>query len=98
MPTDERSLRAASMASRDGNPDSKFELSTPTSDNEDLEKRDPEKGDPQKEDLEKGIHQQRTDINPTDWNGPDDPENPQNWPAWIRYFHVVPPSVISFAA
>lgn len=98
MSTEERSLRAASMASRDGNPDSKFELSTPTSDNEDLEKRDPENGDPQKEDLEKGIHQQRTDINPNDWNGPDDPENPQNWPAWIRYFHVVPPSLISFAA
>ncbi|KIN05754.1 hypothetical protein OIDMADRAFT_154218 [Oidiodendron maius Zn] len=86
------------MASRDGNPDSKFELSTPTSDNEDLEKRDSEKGEPQKEDLEKGIHQQRADINPTDWNGPDDPENPQNWPAWIRYFHVVPPSLISFSA
>ena len=83
MSADESSLRAASVASHDTTPDSKVELSSPASDNDD---------------PEKGIEQQRTALNPTDWNGPDDPQNPQNWPAWIRYCHVVPPALISFTA
>lgn len=90
---DEKNFRTASIALHDGDTDSKLELSSPTRDMEHLEK-----GDAAKEDFEKAIHQQRAEVNLIDWNGPDDPECPQNWPAWIRYCHVVPPALISFAA
>ncbi|KAH6613083.1 MFS multidrug transporter-like protein [Boeremia exigua] len=33
-----------------------------------------------------------------EWNGPDDPDNPVNWPKWQRYWHIVPPAIISFTA
>ncbi|EUC50976.1 hypothetical protein COCMIDRAFT_80474 [Bipolaris oryzae ATCC 44560] len=39
-----------------------------------------------------------TTTNPLDWTGPDDPDNPVNWPKWKRYFHIVPPTIISFTA
>ncbi len=32
------------------------------------------------------------------WDGPNDPDNPINWPNWQRYWHIVPPAVISFTA
>lgn len=32
----------------------------------------------------------------TDWDGPDDPEDPMNWPEWIRLYQVIPPALISF--
>jgi hypothetical protein len=32
-----------------------------------------------------------------DWTGPDDPENPHNWPLWKRVWHTVPPAIIAFA-
>jgi hypothetical protein len=34
----------------------------------------------------------------SDWTGPDDRDNPQNWSAWIRLYHIIPPALISFAA
>ena len=46
--------------------------------------------------LEKGINPPVIPSNLTDWNGPDDPLNPQNWPSWKRHFHVLPPAIISF--
>jgi hypothetical protein len=27
--------------------------------------------------------------NVVDWDGPDDPQNPRNWPAWKRMIQVV---------
>lgn len=30
-----------------------------------------------------------------DWDGPDDPENPMNWPARKRYLHAVMVSSIA---
>jgi hypothetical protein len=33
-----------------------------------------------------------------DWTGPDDPENPQKWANWVRFYHIIPPALISFAA
>lgn len=83
MSEDDRSQRPASVASQDRVPYSKEETSVPTSDNED---------------PEKGKDQHNATLNPNDWNGPDDPENPLNWPVLIRYLHVVPPSIISFTA
>lgn len=39
-----------------------------------------------------------TMTSPLDWSRPDDPDNPVNWPNWKRYFHIVPPAIISFTA
>lgn len=33
-----------------------------------------------------------------EWDGPNDPDNPINWPKWQRRWHIVPPAVISFTA
>lgn len=33
-----------------------------------------------------------------DWDSPNDPGNPMNWPKWSRYWHVVPAALISFSA
>lgn len=32
---------------------------------------------------------QGTKNNLVDWDGPDDPQNPRNWPAWKRMTQVV---------
>lgn len=82
MSADEKSLEQASCPFPDRMLDSKEELSSPSD----------------HDDPEKGIERPTAALNPTDWNGPDDPENPLNWPAWIRYCHVVPPALISFTA
>lgn len=39
---------------------------------------------------------QRT-VTAQDWTGPDDPENPQNWPLWQRIYHTTIPSFYGFA-
>jgi hypothetical protein len=33
--------------------------------------------------------EQETKNNVVDWEGPDDPQNPRNWPAWKRLTQVV---------
>ncbi|RFU28742.1 hypothetical protein B7463_g7595, partial [Scytalidium lignicola] len=59
--------------------------------------RDPEKGDAGGD--ESGNRNQSLDNATivTDWNGPNDPENPLNWSRWKRVFHVLPPALISFS-
>jgi hypothetical protein len=47
--------------------------------------------DPEKDNTQQGLP-----PDPNDWNGPDDPENPMNWNKWIRYYHIIPPALISF--
>lgn len=42
----------------------------------------------------KGL--QRT-VTAQDWTGPDDPENPMNWPLWQRVYHTTIPGVFGFA-
>ena len=39
---------------------------------------------------------QRT-VTAQDWTGPDDPENPLNWPFWQRIYHTTVPSLFAFA-
>ncbi len=45
--------------------------------------------------------QETTDAPPpssvTDWDGPDDPDNPFNWPLWQRVYHVTTPGFFGFA-
>jgi len=36
-------------------------------------------------------------VTAQDWTGPDDPENPHNWPLWKRIWHAVPPGLFAFA-
>jgi hypothetical protein len=31
-----------------------------------------------------------------DWDGPDDPGNPYNWPVWQRVFHSAMPALYCF--
>ena len=31
-----------------------------------------------------------------DWDAPDDPENPYNWPLWQRIFHTAVPALYCF--
>lgn len=31
-----------------------------------------------------------------DWDGPDDPGNPHNWPKWKRIYHTIIPAAIAF--
>ncbi|KAI8931044.1 hypothetical protein NX059_012055 [Plenodomus lindquistii] len=33
----------------------------------------------------------------TDWNGPNDPDNPHNWPAWKSAYHIIIPALFGFA-
>jgi hypothetical protein len=40
------------------------------------------------------IHQV---VTAQDWTGPDDPENPHNWPLWKRIWHTIPPGLLAFA-
>lgn len=32
-----------------------------------------------------------------DWDGPDDPGNPHNWPLWQRVYHATTPGFFGFA-
>lgn len=50
------------------------------------------------EDLEKANPNPGTPTSATEWNGPDDPDNPLLWSLWKRTYHVFPPAVISFSA
>ena len=36
-------------------------------------------------------------VTAQDWIGPDDPENPHNWPLWKRIWHTVPPGLFAFS-
>ena len=36
-------------------------------------------------------------VTAQDWTGPDDPENPQNWPLWQRIYHTTIPALYGFA-
>ncbi|CAF9925029.1 MAG: hypothetical protein ALECFALPRED_002885 [Alectoria fallacina] len=36
-------------------------------------------------------------VTAQDWSGPDDPENPHNWPMWLRIYHTIAPGLFAFA-
>lgn len=48
---------------------------------------------PTKENEKQGIPQQQR---AGDWNGPDDPDNPESWPLGKKIFHTIVPSAIAF--
>lgn len=53
--------------------------------------------------LETAIAQEEKDVQSpptsslTDWNGPNDPDNPHNWPMWMRVYHATTPGLFGFA-
>jgi hypothetical protein len=51
----------------------------------------------QTQDLEKGPskHAHPTALN---WDGPDDPEDPHNWPFGKKLMHIIAPAMISLTA
>jgi hypothetical protein len=59
------------------------------------EDEDEEEGSvPRRHDLE-GAPVHRT-VTAQDWTGPNDPENPHNWPLWKRVWHTIPPALLAF--
>lgn len=63
-------------------------ISTRSANDEELGEKDKE--DENSED--EGPPQQRVD----DWDGPDDPENPHNWPMALRVYHSIIPALFGF--
>jgi hypothetical protein len=67
------------------------EMDSPITDGGDIEKA------PTERDLESG---QRTPaqrvMTAQDWTGPDDKENPHNWPMWLRIYHTAVPGLFAF--
>jgi hypothetical protein len=51
----------------------------------------------QNADLEKGSSKHAHPL-VLDWDGPDDPENPHNWPLGKKIMHIVTPAIISLTA
>jgi len=49
------------------------------------------------QDVEK-WDETHTAVSTLDWDGPNDPDNPMNWPAWKRHVHVIAPAVMAFSA
>lgn len=49
-------------------------------------------------DPEKATITPPSSLTGSDWTGPDDRDNPQNWSVWIKFYHIIPPALISFAA
>ena len=45
--------------------------------------------DQQSSEPDQTAIEQETKDNVVDWDGPDDPQNPRNWPAWKRMIQVV---------
>ncbi|KAE9375192.1 MFS multidrug transporter-like protein [Stipitochalara longipes BDJ] len=66
-------------------------------DSDGLENGDGGEIEQQNQDLEKGPSKH---AHPTvlDWDGPDDPENPHNWPVGKKIMHIIAPAVISLTA
>lgn len=45
--------------------------------------------DQQSSEPDQTVTEQETKDNLVDWNGPEDPQNPRNWPVWERMTQVV---------
>ncbi|KAF2846222.1 MFS multidrug transporter-like protein [Plenodomus tracheiphilus IPT5] len=44
-----------------------------------------------------GTTTAKQEVKVMDWNGPDDPDNPHNWPMWKRTYHIIIPGLFGFA-
>lgn len=55
----------------------------------------PGHGDENSDRLEGTTTAQRV-VTAQDWIGPDDPENPLNWPTLKKVYHTIPPALFGF--
>ena len=46
--------------------------------------------------LRDGANRLQKTVTAQDWTGPDDPENPRNWPLWQRVYHATVPGLFGF--
>lgn len=54
-----------------------------------------EGSDEESDELE-GTRTAQRIVTAQDWTGPDDPENPQNWPTWKKIYHTIPCALFGF--
>ena len=47
--------------------------------------------------LRNGANGLQKTVTAQDWTGPNDPENPMNWPLWQRVYHTTVPALFGFA-
>ncbi len=47
--------------------------------------------------LRDGANGLQKTVTAQDWTGPDDPENPMNWPLWQRVYHTTASGLVAFA-
>jgi hypothetical protein len=71
---------------------------TPSLSGSSLHELEPENHNPALEKPQPDVEKATPNTAPSsmDWDGPDDLDNPLNWPAWKRHYHIVPPAAISF--
>lgn len=50
---------------------------------------------PTTDSMEKELGLKRT-VTAQNWTGPDDPENPMNWPLWERIYHTIPSAAFAW--
>lgn len=79
MATDLESAREKPAVSDDGQHDQQSSESDQRSNQPDQQSSEPD---------QTAIEQEKND-NVVDWDGPDDPHNPRNWPAWKRMTQVI---------
>ncbi|KAF2737472.1 MFS general substrate transporter [Polyplosphaeria fusca] len=48
-------------------------------------------------DAEKAENDSSQGVNANDWDGPNDPDNPYNWPMWRRIYQSIVPGFFGFA-
>jgi hypothetical protein len=48
-------------------------------------------------DIERAQDDPARPYDGLDWRGPNDPGCPQNWPNWLRFYHIIPAASLSFA-
>jgi hypothetical protein len=54
--------------------------------------------DQQSSEPDQAAIEQETKDNVVDWDGPDDPQKPLNWPAWKRMTQVFHATIFLFTA
>jgi hypothetical protein len=66
-----------------------------TSDKQPAPSTDPERASPTQDSPKNEATNAQSPV--MDWNGPDDPDNPQNWSFASKVYHVTVPGLFGFA-
>lgn len=71
-------------------------ISPPDDDEKEIEEdnKDLEKSIPPEKENKSSDHTQPTAV--TDWDGPNDPDNPQTWSYWKKAYHILVPTILGF--